>query len=187
MRPLIPNQSCVTEPSLAFMLTQNPNYLLGYCIDTSDVLEEIKYTYTIDWESNVRKSKTCSEIILIFKLMNMNKIAERLDFMNNFIQEDPNEPQIVFKSLREMAIFILELQLPKPLIGLTDDGFIVIQWHIPPNGLLAMDFLPTKEIEYIAIYPESKEGVKQKIICETSSKEKVLNTISSLTPLLNAQ
>ena len=65
--------------------------------------------------------------------------------MNNFIQEDPNEPQIVFKSLREMAIFILELQLPKPLIGLTDDGFIVIQWHIPPNGLLAMDFLPTKE------------------------------------------
>ena len=140
-----------------------------------------------DWESRIRESKTCSEIISVFMGMNMDKTAERLNFLNNLVHEDVNEPRMDLESLREMAIFIIDLKLPKPLIGLTDDGFIEIQWHISPNGLLVMDFLPSKEIEYVAIYPESQDGGARDRMRGTYSKENLSNKISMFFPLLEQQ
>ena len=145
------------------------------------------YDVLNDWESRIRELKTCSEIISVFWEMNMDKTAERLDFLNNLVHEDVNEPSMDLESLREMAIFIIDLKLPKPLIGLTDDGLIEIQWHISPNGLLVMDFLPSKEIEYVAIYPESQDGGRRDRMRGTSSKENLSNKISIFFPLLEQQ
>ncbi len=164
-------------------INKNISYLAGRGI--KDYIFDNDNIYY--WESKIKESKTCSEIISVFKFMNMEKIADRLDFLNNLVHEEPNEPEIVFESLREMALFIVDLALPKPMIGLTEDGFIQIQWHITHNGLLAMNFLPSKQIELVAIHPESEESSKQKIINKISLMENISDDISSLIPLLTPQ
>ena len=137
-----------------------------------------------NWESRIQKSITCSEIISIFKNMNMEKIADRLSFLNNLVHEDPNEFKMVFESLKEMALFLTSQQFRKPMIGLTSKGFIQIQWHIDSKGLLVMTFLDTGIIKYSAIHPEDYEGAIRKRIRGISSRKDITQKISSLISLL---
>ena len=51
-----------------------------------------------------------------------------------------------------MALFLMgEHQLPDPQIGVNPDGLMQIEWSIPTNGMLAMEFLTSGLIRFAAI------------------------------------
>ena len=107
------------------------------------------------------------EIVDALRSHGLNKVAARLVQQLEMLEEDPEEPDLAIESLRSFAeFFIQETHLPVPEIGAGPEGFVEAEWRIASNGekmapsdesywgrgdgILAMKFLPTGLIRFVA-------------------------------------
>ena len=141
------------------------------------------------WQPQVENASTPEEIIDILRRFNLDAIADRLTDLRTLVEDDPEESPMELESLRSLAIFLMseirERQLPEPEIGVTPDGLVEIAWSLPPhNGILAMDFLLSGQIQYTAISALAQHGVEQKTASGTSPKDEIMKDVQSFVSLL---
>ena len=141
------------------------------------------------WQPQIENASTPEEIIDILRRFNLDAIADRLTDLRTLVEDDPEESPMELESLRSLAIFLMseirERQLPEPEIGVTPDGLVEIAWSLPPhNGILAMDFLPSGQIQYTAISAPAQHGVEPKTTSGTSPKDEIMKNVQSFISLL---
>ena len=141
------------------------------------------------WQPQVENASTPEEIIDILRRFNLDAIADRLTDLRTLVEDDPEESPMELESLRSLATFLMseirERQLPEPEIGVTPNGLVEIAWSLPPhNGILAMDFLLSGQIQYTAISAPAQHGVEQKTASGTSPKDEIMKNVQSFISLL---
>ncbi len=88
------------------------------------------------------------------------EIADRLIYLQQEVEDDPDELPIDLESLRSLALFLLEDDgwgLPDPWICVAPNGFIQIEWRFQPNGILAMVFPPSDSIQLVVLGASSSD------------------------------
>lgn len=93
------------------------------------------------------------EIINVMsRLSGFDKIATRLDYLYQIIQDsdDPDDPEMNFKSLQNLAIFFIKYNtlFPDPDLGVDPEGLLQAEWHLGYAAAL-INFLP-KDLVCIA-------------------------------------
>ena len=141
------------------------------------------------WQPQIENASTPEEIIGVLRQFNLDAIADRLTDLRMLVEDDPEESPMELESLRSLAIFLMseirERQLPEPEIGVTPDGLVEIAWSLPPhNGILAMDFLLSGQVQYAAISAPAQHGVEQKTASGTSPKDEIMKDVQSFISLL---
>ena len=128
---------------------------------------------------------THEEIIAVLSLFGLDAVADRLGYLRSLADDDPDEAPIEIESLRAMALFLMsERQLPDPRVGVTPDGFIQIDWSVQPNGLLAMEFLPSGLIRFAAISAPAQRGIERLNVNGTLPKDEILGAVRPFIPRL---
>lgn len=117
-------------------------------------------------------------IIAVLRVFRLDAIADRLGYLQRLVEDDPDEPSMVLESLRALVHFLIdEQQLPAPQIGVSPDGLSQIEWRIPTNGILAMEFLPSGLIRFAAISAPAQLGVERENVNGTLSKDATLDAV----------
>ena len=143
---------------------------------------QTKITLLPAWQPQLVHSTKHAEIIAVLRMFGLDKVADRLGYLYSLTNDDPHEPSIEIESLRAMALFLMgERQLPDPQIGVNPDGLIQIEWGLPANGILAMEFLPCRLIRFAAITTATQPGVEPISVNGTLPKEATLQAIQSFT------
>ena len=92
------------------------------------------------------------EIIELLRELGRGSVADRLAYLEGLPDDDPDEPQIEFESLRTLASFFLsEQQMPDPEIGLSPRCLAIAQCRILPDGILTVECLPDEWIRFEGI------------------------------------
>ena len=124
-------------------------------------------------------------VIAVLRVFRLDAIADRLDYLQRLVEGDPDEPSMVPESLRALVHFLIdEQQLPAPQISVSPDGLAQIEWRIPTNGILAMEFLPSGLIRFAAISAPARSGVERENVNGTLSKDATLDAIRPFTARL---
>lgn len=140
------------------------------------------------WQPQIETASTHEEIVAVLRLFGLVKIADRLSYLRSLADDDPDEPTIDIESLQAMALFLMdERQLPDPQIGASPDGFILIEWPVPTNGILAMEFLPSGLIRFAATSGPTQPGTHRKNVSGTYLKDEVLAAVQPFSSQLEAQ
>lgn len=137
------------------------------------------------WQSQIESANTHEEIIAVLKSFGRDAIADRLNYLRQLVEDDPDEPSMALESLRAMALFLMsERQLPDPQIGVTPDGLAQIEWRLPTNGILAMEFLSSGLIRFAAISAPAQPGIERLSVNGTLHKDAVLEAVRPFTARL---
>ena len=125
-------------------------------------------------------------IIGVLRLFRLDAIADRLGYLGQLVEDDPDEPSMSIESLRGLALFLMsERQLPDPQIGVTPNGLAHIEWRLPPNGFLAMEFLPSGLIRFAAISAPAQPGLDRLSVNGTLPKDETLAAVQPFTSRLH--
>lgn len=128
---------------------------------------------------------TPEAIIAVLRVFGLDALSDRLDYLQRLVEDDPDEPSMVLESLRALVHFLIdEQQLPAPQIGVSPDGLSQIEWRIPTNGILAMEFLPSGLIRFAAISAPARPGVERESVNGTLSKDATLDAVRPFTARL---
>ncbi len=138
------------------------------------------------WEPTIATANAPKEIIAVLRLFGLDAIADRLSYLQQLVEDDPDEPSMSIESLRALALFLMsERQLPDPRIGVTPDGLAQIEWRFPTNGILAMEFLSSGLIRFAAISAPAQRGVERLSVNGTLPKDAALEAIRPFTSRLS--
>ena len=159
---------------IAERLAETSRRLAGKHVFTSVALNarpvssyiQINSTHRPAWRPQITNASTHEEIIAVLRIFGLDSVGRSLGlYLRSLVDDDPDEPSIKLESLRAMAIFIMsERQLLDPRVGVTPDGLIQVEWRIPNNGILAMDFMPSGLIRFAAISStEAHEGDRLRV------------------------
>ena len=109
-------------------------------------------TREIDHHSQIADAATADEIIEALDACGLTKIVERLRYLHSLDDDLVNgEQPMNLESLRALAVLLVERpELPKPGIGVSDDGMLQIEWDIAPEGMVVMIFMPGGAINFAA-------------------------------------
>ena len=109
-------------------------------------------TREINHHSQIADAATTDEIVEALDAFGLDKVVERLRYLRSLDDDLVNDEQPMnLESLRSLATLLIERpELPKPGIGVSDDGMLQIEWDIVPAGMLAMVFMPGGAINYAA-------------------------------------
>ena len=134
------------------------------------------------WQSQIESGSTHEEIIAVLRLFDLNAIADRLSYLRQLVEDDPDEPSMALESLRAMALFLMsERQLAAPQIGVTPDGLAQIEWRFPTKGILAMEFLSSGLIRFAATSAPAQPGIERLSVNGTLHKDAVLEAVRPFT------
>ncbi len=134
------------------------------------------------WELTIDSASTPNEIIAVLRLNRLDTIADRLKYLRQLVEDDPDEPPIAIESLRTLVNFLLsERQLPNPQIGVSPDGLAQVEWRIPTNGILAMEFLPSGLIRFAAISSTAQRSAERLRVNGTLPKKDALIAVRPFT------
>jgi len=90
-----------------------------------------------------------------------HELADRLNFLNEAVNEDPDEVPISIESWRNFISFLQNTtNLKYPNIVLTPSNEISAQWRTAPNRHFAVVFLPTGEARFVIFTPNPKDPDK---------------------------
>ena len=93
---------------------------------------------------------------------------------------------MLIDSMKALVGFLTtERSLPDPEIGISPNGLAQIEWRIPPNGILAMEFLPTSLIRFAAISASTQQSDERSRVNGTLPKSGVLDAIRSFTSFVD--
>ncbi len=134
------------------------------------------------WPTRIAAESTHEGIIAVLRLFGVEAVADRLSYLRSLSDDDPDETPIDVESLRAMALFLMsERQLPDPQIGITPDGLMQTEWRTPPNGILAMEFLPSGSIRFAAVSAPAQPGVDRLSVNGTLPKDEALAAVRPFT------
>ena len=79
-------------------------------------------------------------------------MADDIERMNAQVDLDPEQQPICLKSLRRTALFLLDdKRMLYSLMSLTPHGHVWLEWRFSGGDFLAMEFLPTDLIHFVAM------------------------------------
>ena len=137
------------------------------------------------WPTRIAAESTQEGIIAVLRLFGLEEVADRLGYLRGLADDDPDETAMEVESLRAMALFLMsERQLPDPQIGITPDGLMQTEWRTPPNGILAMEFLPSGLIRFAAVSAPAQPAVGRRSVNGTLRKDETLAAVRPFTSLL---
>ena len=92
------------------------------------------------------------------KIQFAQELAVKLNFLNEVVNEDPDEDSISIDSMRNFISFLQSTTNFKcPNVALTPSNEIHAQWRTSPNRHFAAVFLPTGETRFVIFAPNSKD------------------------------
>ncbi len=134
--------------------------------------------------TRIAAASTHEGIFAGLRLFGLEDVADRLGYLHS-LAGDPDETPIEVESLRAMALFLMsERGLADPQIGITPDGLMQIEWRIPPNGILAMEFLPSGLIRFAAVSAPAQPEVDRLRVNGTLPKAEAMAAVQPFTSLL---
>ncbi|MCY3820237.1 MAG: hypothetical protein OXH52_12875 [Gammaproteobacteria bacterium] len=84
------------------------------------------------WRSQLDGASTAQEIMAVLRAHGRERIADRIDYLQELAREDPDEQPIAPDSLWHMASFLLEQgRLPDPEVGVSPNALAQVEWTIP--------------------------------------------------------
>ena len=123
-----------------------------------------------------------TEIIAVLKFHGLDAIADRLEYLQGLVADDPDEQPMSIDSMRELAYFLMsEQQLPQPQIAIGPEGLAQIEWRVGETGILAMEFLPYNLIRFAAISAPAKSGAKRMRVSGTLERAATLRAVEVFT------
>ena len=124
------------------------------------------------------------EIIRLLRESGFEQIADRLTYLQQLAKNDPEEPSMRMDSMRALAGFLMtERSLPAPEIGISPGGLAQIEWRIPPDGIVAMEFLPGNLIRFAAVSASTRQSGERPRVDGTLTKSEVMDAIRSFASL----
>ena len=97
-------------------------------------------------------SLTPEGVVALLRRSGLERIAARLDYLRQVVDEDPEHPPLEIESLRSLAAFLLAArQWPHPQISAGPDGLLSAQWKTPSAEAMAMEFLASGLIRFAAL------------------------------------
>lgn len=142
----------------------------------------------IFWPSVQLKSATIEDIIDAIRIWGFDTIAERLKVLHETILEEQEEKPIVIESLQNFAQFIHEHSslLPNPTIVITPDGFVQTVWRVHDYGTLVMNFLPSTDIMFAAIFTQYDLTSPRRKISGVLPPRRMMRCVEDFVDKLNA-
>lgn len=118
------------------------------------------------------------EIVAVLRLAGKRRLADRVKHLSELVEGDPDEPPIVFPSLRELALFLVsERRFGDPEIGLSPDGLLQAEWPVKNGGVLVMNFLPDGMIQFAAVANSVIRGDRRRRVNGTLPKDEALSAV----------
>ena len=112
------------------------------------------------------------------KIQFAHELAVKLSFLNEVVNEDPDEDSISIDSMRNFISFLQNTtSLKCPNVALTPSNEIHAQWRTAPNRHFAAVFLPTGETRFVIFTPNSKDPEMTDRISGLTSADSLLETI----------
>ncbi len=112
------------------------------------------------------------------KIQFAQELAVKLNFLNEVVNEDPDEDSISIDSMRNFISFLQNTtNLKCPNVALTPSNEIHAQWRTAPNRHFAAVFLPTGETRFVIFTPNSKDPEMTDRISGLTSANSLLETI----------
>ncbi len=119
-----------------------------------------------------------TEIVAVLRLAGKRRLADRVKHLSELVEDDPDEPPIVFPSLRELALFLVsERRIGDPEIGLSPDGLLQAEWPVKNGGVLVMNFLPDGMIQFAAVANSAIRGDRRRRVNGTLPKDEALSAV----------
>ena len=104
------------------------------------------------WDEGVAVTGTYEGVAAFLRRSGLERIAARLDYLRQVVDEDPEHPPMAIESLRALATFLVaERQLPHPQISVGEDGLLSAQWRTASNDRMAMEFHAPGEVRFAAL------------------------------------
>ena len=136
-----------------------------------------------NWRSRVSSADNLEEIIDLFRQSDnpkFNKIADRLRELQDFYEEDPEggDP-LTIEALRTLAFFVgNNRDLPYSHISVYSDGRVYLEWRLHPQGRLAMELSPDKDlINFAAISATAEEGIERKEVSGALPEKEAIEAV----------
>ena len=133
------------------------------------------------------KSVTVEYIIGTIRRHGFDAIAKRLTALHETILEEREEKPIVVDSLQNFARFLSKYPLPNPAIGITPDGFLQAVWRIQGHGTLVMNFLPSADIMFAAIFAQHDLASPRRKISGVMPPRKMMRCVEDFVDKLTVQ
>lgn len=112
------------------------------------------------------------------KIQFAQELAVKLNFLNEVVDEDPDEDSISIDSMRNFISFLQNTtNLKCPNVALTPSNEIHAQWRTAPNRHFAAVFSQTGETRFVIFSPNSKDPEMIDRISGLTSVDSLLETI----------
>ena len=116
------------------------------------------------------------------RIMGLDGVADRLSYLMQITEGDPNEPRIQSASLLSLAQFLIaERWLRQPRIGVGANGLLQIEWILDDGGMLAMLFLVDGYIQFAATAGRVHGGTESIRVNGVYQRDEMLKAIQPFT------
>ena len=141
------------------------------------------------WRSELGRATTAAAIVAVLRSQALQTVADRIDYLHELAEDDPEEQPIALESMRHMARFLLgHRELPDPEVGTSPNGFAQVEWILPDasqdqadNGLLAMEFLPSPLVRFAALSAPYRPGVDRLTVHGTLPADEAFDAVRAFT------
>ena len=140
------------------------------------------------YQRSIANADSREEVTALLRQAGLDAAADRLDDLQELIEEDPDEPEMSLDSLRQLALFLMEeRQLPFPGIGMGPDGLLGMSWRIPERGIVAMQFLPSGLVQFAASRDLNDPESRRIGVNGTLPAKEALQSVKTFTSRIKAQ
>ena len=103
------------------------------------------------------KHTSATEIVEMVRSSGLNRIANRIAYLNELATNDLDGQCIDLESLRRFADFITQTRVPYPQIGIDADGYVHAEWR-NEKSIFDIEFLPSGVADYVSGAPQQGHG-----------------------------
>ena len=171
-----------SELGLRRCATRWQSLISSAIVDTLEILTEHKAVGRDVVAARIVAASKPLEIVAVLRLTGQDRLASRIEYLHGLVDDDPDEPPIVFSSLRELALFLVsERRFGEPEIGLSPDGFLQAEWSVKNGGVLVMNFLPDGIIQFAAVAKSVIGDDRSRRVNGMLPKDEALSTVRPFT------
>lgn len=157
------------------------HWWLLICLDEVDTLDRQTAYREVGREilaARIVAAARPTEIVAVLRLAGKRRLADRVKHLSELVEDDPDEPPIVFPSLRELALFLVsDRRFGDPEVGLSPDGLLQAEWPVKNGGVLVMNFLPDGMIQFAAVANSAIRGDRRRRVNGTLPKDEALSAV----------
>ena len=136
-------------------------------------------THEIDYRGRIAEAGTADEVVEALRGFGLIEAAERIAYLVGLGIDDPEEPPLNFESLLALAdLLVSDDCVSAPVISTDPDGLLLAEWRVPPDGLMAFEFLPGGRIQFAAISAPADSDTERASVYGTLPKDKALAAVA---------